>query len=89
MNEMYDMVEEPLTFEPWRKLMTIKAGYYTTLGKVSIDGTTQVAVQADSLAFESMDEDKFREFFAAFLQAFVDKYGRKLTLAQLDAWVGM
>jgi len=86
---LYDMIDEPVGFEPWRRLMTIKAGYFDTIGKVSVNGATTVAVVPMSMAFESMDEDYFREVFEGIHRAFCDKYGKLLTLQQLEQWVRM
>ena len=83
---MHDMVDEPLGFEPWRRLLTIKAGYFTTIGKVSVNGTTSVAVEAESLAFGNMDDARFKEVWNGIHQAFVDKYGKSLTEQQLTEW---
>ena len=78
--------EHKIGFEPWRKMMTIKAGYFTTIGKVSVNGETSVAVQADSLAFENFDEQEFRQVFNDILTAFAQKYGHELTPEQLSTW---
>jgi hypothetical protein len=78
--------EHRMGFEPWRRMMTIKAGYFTSIGKVSVDGETSVAVVPDSLSFENMDDDTFRKFFNDVLNQFVQKYGKQLTLEQLEAW---
>ena len=87
--ELYDMVEISISFEEFRRLLTIRAGYYTTVGKVDIQGTTAVAVHADSLAFENMEDGQFRQCFNDILQAFCDKFGKDLTLDQLDNWAMM
>lgn len=83
---LYDMVDETIAFTPWRKLLTIKAGFFTAIGKVSIKGTVTSAVIADSLAYEKMDQEKFRECWLAIHQAFCDKYGKLLTMDQLTEW---
>lgn len=83
---LYDMVETPLMFDPWRKMLTIKAGYFTAIGKVDIEGETSVAVVADSLSFASMDDDTFHKCLRALLSAFVVKYGKDITYDQLTEW---
>ena len=83
---MLDMVDETVGFEPWRKMLAVKAGYFTSIGKVSIKGETTVAVIPDSLSFENMDEDEFRDTWTNMHQAFSDKYGRSLTDEQLTQW---
>lgn len=89
LHEMHDMIETELSFEHFRRFLIIKAGYFTTIGKVSINGDTQVAVEADSLSFESMSQDKFYQCFQDILQAFCNKFGKTLTLDQLENWARM
>lgn len=93
MRIMWQMAGEPMPFDQWRKMMTIKAGYYTAIGKVRVDrdGSEEIssAVVADSLAFENMGEDEFKTCFGDFHQAFVDKYGQRLTDEQLESWSRM
>ena len=60
---MYEMVDEQLLFDPWRKMLTIKAGYFTAIGSVDINGTVRQAVEAQSLCFENMDNDEFKDCF--------------------------
>ena len=83
---MYDMVDEDKTFDPWRRLLTVKAGYFDALSNVKVNGEVQVALVPHSLSFEKMDEDEFRECFKALHQAFIDKYAVKLTYDQLCEW---
>lgn len=64
----------------FRKWLIMKSGHYTTIqtpkGKVIFD--------ADSIAFDSMAEDEFRELFNDCVQAFIDTFGDKLPQDQLD-----
>ena len=83
---LYDMIDEQMMFTPWRKKLTIKAGFFTAIGKVSIKGSVTTAVIADSLAYEKMDQEKFRVCWLAIHQAFCDKYGDLLTMDQLTEW---
>lgn len=78
--------EHKIGFEPWRRMITVKAGYFTSIGKVSVNGETSVAVVPDSLSYENFDDDEFRKVFNDILQAFGHKYGKQLTLDQLEAW---
>ena len=86
---MFEMVDEELMFDPWRKLLTIKAGYFTAIGSVDINGTVKQAVEAESLRFENMDNDEFRACFEALHRAFIQKYGELLTIDQLNEWAAM
>lgn len=83
---LYDMVDEPLSFEPWRKLLLIKAGFFTAIGTVSVDGSVRQAVEAQSMRYEAMDEDEFHDTFRALLQAFINKYQKDITYDQLVEW---
>lgn len=89
MQTLYNMIDTDLMFDPWRKMLTIKAGYFSTIGKVDIKGTTTVAVIADSLSYENMEDDEFHKCWLAIHQAFCDKYGNLLTMAQLEDWSRM
>ena len=89
LTRMYDMIETNLDFNPWRKMLTVKAGFFTTIGKVDINGTTSVAVIPDSLAFESMDEESFQTCFKSIHRAFSTKYEGVLTYDQLCEWAEM
>lgn len=86
--ELHAMTDDEgrIGFEPWRRMMTIKAGYFTSIGKVDVNGQTSVAVVPDSLSFENMEDDQFRKVFNDILNAFGQKYGHQLTLEQLTTW---
>ena len=84
--ELYDMIDTESDFEPWRKMLTILAGYRTDFASVDKAGKTTVYVQATSLAFENMDEDEFKTCFSAIVNAFGHRYGRKLSPDDLDSW---
>ena len=86
---MFEMVDEQLLFDPWRKMLTIKAGYFTAIGSVDINGTVRQAVEAQSLCFENMDNDEFKDCFLALHRAFIQKYGELLTMDQLNEWAAM
>ena len=84
--ELFDMIDTELAFEPWRKMLTILAGYRTDFASVDKNGKTTVYVQAESLTFENMDEDEFKTCFNAIVNSFGHRYGRDLTLEELEAW---
>lgn len=85
MTILYDMIEVDAAFDAWRKWLLIQAGFCTTTGFP--DGS--VLVEADSLSFENMDEDKFQKTWAAIHQKFVDLYGERLTQEELNEWARM
>ena len=83
---MHDMIDDDeLEFEEFRRLLTVKAGYYKAVGKV--DGS--VMVVPDSLAFGAMDQETFQKCFEAMHRAFCAKFGDKLTMDQLNEWAAM
>lgn len=86
---MFDMVDTDLAFDPWRKMLLIKAGFFTAIGSVDIKGTVSQAVIADSMSFEAMEETEFHAAFSAIHQAFISKYGNILTHDQLTEWSTM
>ena len=84
MRTLYDMVDESMPFDNWRKLMLIKCGYFTSVGKVDIKGTVTSALIPESLAYEKMDDIEFRKCMNNFIQQFIDKYGRGMTYDELS-----
>lgn len=84
MHHLYDMVDESMPFDNWRKLMLIKAGYFTSVGKVDIKGNVSSALIPDSMAYEKMDDLQFKECMNNFIQQFIDKYGTTITYEQLS-----
>lgn len=83
---MHDMIDTDYEFDPWRRNMTILAGYYKAHGTVNVHGIPMARVEADSLSFESMEQDDFEKFFTAFHRAFEMKYHKDLTYDQLCEW---
>ena len=86
---LFDMVDSDIEFNPWRKLLTIKAGFYTSVGKVCVKGVTSVAVEADSLSFEKMDNEEFQECWQGLHRAFYQKYGERISFDELMEWSEM
>lgn len=85
---LLDMIDEQMALEPWVKLMSIKIGRFTSVGKVDIKGTTSVAVIPDSISFEAMDEIEFHKFTSEFHNYFCERYGNKISYKQLQEIVG-
>ena len=86
---LYDMIETELLFDPWRKMMTIQAGYFSSTGSVLPSGIVTSTLEAKSLAFENMEQEDFEDCFKAVHQAFVTRYGDLLTYDQLTEWSRM
>lgn len=82
MNRLHEMSDEDAAFDPWRKWLLIMAGYCTHTGFAN----GAVRVEADSMTFESMDQEKFETCWRDIHQAFVDMYGDKLSYDQLTEW---
>ena len=82
---MHDMLDGDMEFEEFRRLLTVKAGYYKAVGNV--DGS--VMVVPDSLAFTAMNQPDFQKCFEAMHRAFCTKFGEKLTMDQLNEWASM
>ena len=85
MHRLHDMSDEDAGFNPWRKWMTIQAGYCSTTGFAN----GSVHVDADSLSFESMTEDKFQQCWRDIHAAFCKIYGKKITYNELCEWSEM
>ena len=85
MNRLHEMSDEDAAFDPWRKWLLIQAGYCTTTGFAN----GSVRVEADSMTYESMDQDKFETCWRDIHQAFVNVYGKTLTYDQLSEWSTM
>ena len=64
--------------------MLIKGGYFTSLGKVHLDGSVTSAVIPHSMAYEAMEEDDFKKCINNLIQVFIDKYAKKITYEQLE-----
>ena len=82
---LHDMTDEDAAFDAWRKWLTIQAGYVKTTGFA--DGS--VLVEAESLSFESMDENRFQQCWKDMHRAFCKIYGNKITYDQLCHWSEM
>ena len=64
----------------FRKWLIMKSGHYTTI--VTPKGGT--IFDADSIAFDKMDETTFRKVFNDCVQAFINTFGPKLPMNKLD-----
>ena len=82
MHLLWEMADIDVAFEPWRRWLLIQTGYCTTTGFP--DGS--VLVEADSMNWESMSQDKFKQAWLDLHQKWVDIYGEKLTQDQLQEW---
>ena len=66
-NSKYGVPEK--NFDRFRKDLTILAGHYHSV--IRLDGT--VRIEADSLSFGSMDQEKFNDLYQSILTVVMDK----------------
>ena len=64
----------------YRKWLIMKSGYYTTI--TAPNGYT--IFDADSIAFDKMDETKFRKLFNDCVQTFINAFGDIIPKDKLD-----
>lgn len=83
--EEYKGVEVKPEFERFRKDLTIMAGYYRPV----FDARNQMHLEAESISWASMDEDKFERFYSQTINVILGKVlmGRGLTDAAIRAHV--
>ena len=85
LGKLHEMADVETPFDPWRKYLTIKAGYCKTTGFP--DGS--VLVEADSLNWQSMSQARFKQVWLDLHQTFVNIYGNKLSMEDLETWAMM
>ena len=85
MQIMHDMADIEIAFDPWRKWLLIQTGYFASTGFP--DGS--VLVEAKSMAYHKMSQEKFVTVWQDIHQKYCDLYGDKLTYNQLDEWSAM
>ena len=75
--EMQDFFDNPHHFRKW---LILKSGYYQTVqtpnGGVFFD--------PDSIAFQNMDEVKFRDLFSRCIDAFLSVWGDRVSREELE-----
>ena len=82
---LHEMSDEDGAFTPWRHWMIIQAGFFKqTFFK---DGSFQI--DHDSMAYESMAEERFKEVFRAIHRKFIEIYGQDFTYDQMCQWAEM
>lgn len=70
---MHDCADVDVPFDPWRKDLMILAGYR----KVYAIGS-RTYVEAESLSFESMTEERFHEVFNDLINTYFQHYGERV-----------
>ena len=71
----FDMQEHFDTPEAYRRWLTMKCGYFSTI--VAPNGNTIFV--PDSIAFENMPEDEFRNLFSTAIDVFLKELGKGLS----------
>lgn len=64
-NEQVKFMDEPAQFDVFRDHLTVLAGYYKQ--HYGIDG--RVRVEAESLSYASMSQERFEQFYTAIVNA--------------------
>ncbi len=78
-NDTYDMQEFFTEKEAYRRWLTMKSGYFSTL--VTPKGDTLFI--ADSVSFEKMSEDKFKKMFSTCIDVFLNELGNGISESDL------
>ena len=80
LNIAFDSQEFYTNIHHFRKWLIMKSGHYTTI-QTPKGGTI---FDADSIAWDKMDEPEFREVFGDCVQAFIDQFGERIPKEKLD-----
>jgi len=75
----FDMQDHFTEKEAYRRWLTMKAGYFSTL--VTPKGDTLFI--ADSVSFEKMKEDEFNKMFSTVIDVFLRELGKGISEADL------
>lgn len=75
----FDMQDHFCVFEAYRRWITMKCGYFSTI--VAPSGKTLFI--ADSIAFENMEEDEFRKLFDTAIDVFLKELGKGVSEKEL------
>ena len=79
----FDIQDHFDNIEHFRKWITMKSGYYHIIN--APNGYT--IFEADSIAWDKMDETKFKEVFNKCIDTFISHWGDRITKEQLEAIV--
>ena len=79
LNATFDMQDHFDTLEHYRRWLTMKCGYYSTI--VTPKGGTIFV--ADSISFDNMPEDEFKKLFSTAIDVFLKELGKGLTEHQV------
>ena len=78
-NITYDMQDHFEVKEAYRRWLTMKAGYFTTI----VTPKGEAIFTADSISFENMEEDEFRKLFSTVIDVFLRELGNGVSEADL------
>lgn len=74
-NTTFDMQEHFTEILNYRKWLTMKCGYYTTI----VTPKNDTIFIADSINFDSMDEDEFQKLFSSAIDVFIRELGKGIS----------
>ncbi len=78
-NDTFDMQDHFTAKEAYRRWLTMKAGYFSTL--VTPKGDTLFI--ADSVSFEKMNEEEFKKMFNTCIDVFLQELGKGISESDL------
>ena len=77
----FDIQDHFTNMEHFRKWLIMKSGFYHIIQ--APNGYT--IFEADSIAWDSMDETKFKDVFNKCIDTFIEHWGDRITKEQLEA----
>jgi len=77
----FDMQEDFVDREQWRKYIQMKAGHYEAV----VTPTGKTLYWPKSISWECLDETEFKKLFTEVVNAFIRYYGTGLTELQLNS----
>ena len=80
----FDIQDHFSNITHYRKWLIMKSGHYITI--IAPNGYT--IFDADSIAFEKMDESQFRQVFSDCIDVFVGTWGDRISRDELEIVVG-
>lgn len=80
----FDIQDHFTEIEAYRRWLTIKAGYYTTI----VYPSGEAVLDSDSIAFDSMEEEDFIKLFSSCVNVFLKELGTGISENELNAVIG-
>lgn len=83
-NMTFDWQDQYDNPEIWRKVLEIAAGHFD----IVIDKHGNTHYWPKTIAWDRLDEDEFRDMFSRVVNAYLARYGERLSEAQVNLVVG-